>query len=258
MLIDTHCHLTDKKFTNVCEIILEAKRLGVEKIFIPSTSVEDAKKAVEIAEREQQYAMVGVHPEEIDTVGDVGQMKADLKKVCLGSRKVIGIGEIGLDFYWDKEKKTKGKQLEIFRSQMELAVELNMPVAIHMREAELEMEEALNSISVLPRGEFHCFAGGESFLNYILEKGFYVGFDGNVTYKTATELRNIVKKVPLNRLLLETDSPYLSPEPHRGAVNRPANVKIVAEFLAQELNVGINNLVNQTGKNALCLYSLDV
>ena len=140
---------------------------------------------------------------------------------------------------------------------MELAVQMNLPVVIHMREAEKEMREVLEKMGELPRGQFHCFAGSEDFLKFILDKGFYVSFAGNITYKTAENLRDMVKKVPLSRLLLETDSPYLSPEPLRGTVNTPANVKIIATAIAAELEVETNILIEQTGKNTLCLLSLE-
>jgi TatD DNase family protein len=257
MLIDTHCHLTDPKFTDVKKTIAEAAEGGVEKMFVPGTSIEDSRRAVVIAEQENLYAMVGVHPEELETVGDVEQMVYELEEIVGKSDRIIGIGEIGLDFYWDKEKKTKGKQIEIFVAQMKLAVRLKMPVVIHMREAETEMLGILTRIETLPRGQFHCFAGSEDFLKYILEKGFYVGFDGNFTYKSAQNLRDLVHKVPLDKLLLETDSPYLAPEPLRGTVNTPRNVKIVATALARELNLETKKIIEQTGKNALCLYSLE-
>jgi len=258
MLIDTHCHLTDERFTDVREVIREAKKNGVGKIFIPATSVEDAKRAVVIAEQENLYAMVGVHPEEIDSVDDVEGMIYELEELVGKSERIIGIGEIGLDFFWDKEKKTKEKQMKVFAAQMELAVRLKLPVVIHMREAEEEMRMILDKMEKLPRGEFHCFAGGEEFLEYILEKGFYAGFDGNITYKGAQSLRNLIHKVPLTRLLLETDSPYLTPEPLRGTVNKPSNVKIVATAIACQLNIDTEKLIQQTGNNAICLYSLDI
>ena len=288
MLIDTHCHLTDQKFTEVKKIIEEAIAAGVEKIFVPGTSIEDSKRAVAIAEQEDLHAMVGVHPEEVEnlfrlprreytprndnlsgmdrhssctrfamTNDVVDQMIDELEEIIGRSNRVIGIGEIGLDFYFDKKKKTKEKQIEIFVAQMKLAVHLKMPVVIHMRDAEEEMLAVLTKMETLPRGEFHCFAGSEDFMKYILEKGFYVGFDGNFTFKSAQNLRELVHKVPLNRLLLETDSPYLAPEPLRGTVNTPRNVKIVATAVATELNLETEKIIEQTGQNALCLYSLE-
>lgn len=258
MLIDTHCHLTDSKFSNVKEVIADARKAGVEKIFMPSGSVKDAKRTVLLAEQEGLYAMVGVHPEEIESVLDIDLMIYELEEINSKSNRVIGIGEIGLDFYYDKEKKTKEKQVEIFVAQMNLAVRLRLPVVIHMREAETEMKEIMENMESLPRGQFHCFAGSEDFLKYVLDKGFYVSFAGNISYKSASELRRLLALVPLDRLLLETDSPYLAPEPARGSLNTPANVKIIATVIAKELNLDSDKIIEITGKNALCLYSLDI
>lgn len=258
MLIDTHCHLTDSKFTDVKKTIAEAKEARVEKVLMPAGNIEDSKRAVLIAEQEDQFAMVGVHPEDIESVTSVDQMIFELEELIGKSEKIVGIGEIGLDFYWDKEKKAKEKQLEIFVAQMEMAVRLKLPVVIHMREAEEEMLAVLTQMESLPRGQFHCFAGSESFLKFVIDKGFYVSFAGNITYKSAVELRRLVHLVPLNRLLLETDSPYLSPEPVRGSLNAPANVKIIATAIAHELSLDTQKLIEQTGNNAICLYSLDI
>lgn len=258
MLIDTHCHLTDSKIEDVKKTIELAKMAGVEQMFIQPTDMEDSKRAVLVAEQEKLYAVVGVQPEFVDTVTDINTLIYQIEELVEKSSRVIGIGEIGLDFYWDREKKTKTKQIEVFRAQMEVAVRLKLPVVIHMREAEEEMLSVLNSMEKVPSGEFHCFGGGEEFLKRVLEKGFYIGFAGNVTFKSAGELRRMLTFVPPNRLLLETDSPYLSPEPLRGRVNSPANVKIIATAVAKELNIETEKLIEQTGKNALCLFSLDI
>jgi TatD DNase family protein len=276
MLIDTHCHLANPEFTDVKKIIAEAREVGVEKILIPSGNLEYSKRSVLIAEQEGQYAMVGVHPEDVEDLhrfrvkpgmtSVVGQAVKELEGLANSSKRVIGIGEIGLDFNWRREKtplrqdyagQAKEKQIELFMAQMDLAVRLKLPVVIHMRDAEEEMWPILHKMEVLPRGQFHCFAGSEEFLKYILEKGFYVSFAGNITFKSATNLRSLVHQVPPDRLLLETDAPYLSPEPLRGRLNTPANVKIIATFIAGELALDTKNLIEQTGKNALCLYSLE-
>lgn len=257
MLIDTHCHLTDAKITDVKKAIEEAKSAGVEKIFIPSTSIADSERAVIIAEQEEQYAFVGVHPENVDGVKDIDQMVRDLENLTGKSNRVIGIGEIGLDHYWAKERKTFEKQVEVFKAQMKLALLLKLPAVIHMRDAEEEMIRILHEMGELPKGQFHCFAGSESFLKSVIEKGFYVSFAGNITYKSAQGLRNLLKIVPLDKLLLETDSPYLAPEPVRGTVNSPRNVKIIATAIAKELVLDTQKIIELTGKNALCLYSLD-
>lgn len=262
MLIDTHCHLTDQRFSDVSETLKVAKMSGVEKVIIPATSLEDSKGVVVMAEREKQYCLVGIHPEEVEKVFDdkdnpTETTYKELDQLIKSSKRVVGVGEIGLDFYYDKEKTTREKQLELFRLQIKLAQKNSLPVAIHMRgDAEVEMEAVLRENSSL-RGQFHCFAGSADFLKLVLDLGFYVSFCGNITYKSANDLRVILQGVPLNRLLLETDSPYLPPEPLRGTVNTPANVKITAEFVAEQLKISLEELARATTENAKCLYSLD-
>lgn len=258
-LIDSHCHLIDDKFTDISGVLERARNNGVEQLIMPTGNLNDAIKAIQFAKVYKQFAMVGIHPEDIDTVINTEVVIAEERSIITnGGSCVVGIGEIGLDFNFDKEKKSKEKQIAIFTKQMQLAVELKLPVVIHMREAEEEMLETLEKIDKLPTGQFHCFAGSEKFLKYVLEKGFYVSFAGNITYKSAGSLRGLIKLVPLNRLLLETDSPYLAPEPLRGTVNEPANVKIIAEFIARELEITSDLLAETTTKNTKCLYSLDI
>lgn len=257
MLIDSHCHLTDKKFTDIKVTLKRASDAGVKKVIIPTTSVEDARRGVVIAVQEDQFCLVGIHPEEVENITNVDGEISEIRKLTSNSR-VLGIGEIGLDYYWDKDKKTESLQIEIFRKQMILAVEKKLPVAIHMRNAEQEMKKELLKFDELPQGQFHCFSGSPEFLQMIISMGFYVSFCGNITYKSAGNLRELVKMVPRNKLLLETDSPYLSPEPLRGTVNSPANVKIIAEFIARELNVDYSEIEEITSQNTKCLYSLDI
>jgi len=278
MLIDTHCHLTDERLKNNIEEVLERARAeGVKKIIAPSTSLEDAKQAVKIANKfKGVYALVGVHPEHVQEITNYKLQITKLKKLIKSSKKVVGVGEIGLDFHYDKEKKTKNEQIKLFKAQLELAVELELPVAIHAREAKEETMEVLEGLKErnLPKGVFHCWSEDKEFLRYVLGKGFCVSFCGNVTYlsgptseqsrlksRTVSDerpsLRELVRRVPLNKLLLETDAPYLAPEPLRGRLNEPKNVKITAKFMANVLGTKINTLINQTTKNSLCLFRLE-
>jgi len=260
MLIDTHCHLTDKKFSeDLEEVIGRAEKAGVSKIVVPSINLDDAKRAIEIANKfEGIYALVGIHPESIpDSQFSALEQIEKLKELIRASKKVVGVGEIGLDFYWDREKKTELKQIELFENQLKLAMELNLPVVIHNRLAEDEIKRVFESLDKLPRGQFHCWSGNRDFLEYVLDKGFYVSFCGNITYKSNEHLRNLLKITPINRLLLETDSPYLAPEPVRGRINEPVNVKITAGFMADTLGLSIDSLINRTRKNSLCLFPLE-
>ena len=297
-MIDTHAHLTDERLASQIDAVLaRAKKAGVTKIIVPSTTLKDARVVVEIAGKYNEvFGLVGVHPENIFDLnhsskpgsqghpresGDLYRFPIELAslklrrsgsgmtiingltKLVQTSKKVVGIGEIGLDFHYDREKRGKTLQLEIFKGQLDLAVKLKLPVAVHMRDAEEEMRGVLKTSSSLPAGQFHCWSGSDELLGLVLEKGFYVSFCGNITYKSAGLLREQVKRVPFDRLLLETDSPYMRPSGSfasqaggRGSLNEPANVKIIAEYSADLLGVSSETLINQTTANAQCLYLL--
>lgn len=254
MLIDTHVHLSDPKLIDNDGIVKEAREAGVERLIVPAVDIEDSRKIIELTKKYNEvFGLVGVHPENVGTAPPVSQGIEDLREI-IRDEKVIGIGEIGFDFYWDKERRSEREQVEWFRTQLELAAEKDLPAVIHMREAEEETREMLEHLHKVPRGQFHCFGGSKEMLRYVLNKGFYVSFAGNITYKSAGNLRELVKEVPLSRLLLETDSPLLPPEGLRGTVNQPKNVKIIARFIAEVLEIPETALVEQTTKNSLCLF----
>ena len=292
-LIDSHCHLIDERFADVASVIERANASGVSKMIMPVGNLAEAKSTIQLAEKYGQYAMVGIHPEEVEDLyrfrvkpgmtgneianvqGEprlaptvVDETMLEMRALIKSSKRVVGVGEIGLDFFVGRDKNNpfrqgftdeeKEKQIEVFERQMALALELKLPVVIHMRDAEEEMLTVMNKMKDLPTGQFHCFAGSKIFLEYILKRGFCMSFAGNITYKSAGNLRDLTKLVPLDRLLLETDSPYLSPEPLRGTVNEPAIVKIIAEFIASELGITPDLLAEATTKNAICLYCLDI
>lgn len=266
MLIDTHAHLTDERLASgIGEVLARAGEVGVEKILVPTVGLLDGRRAIELAEKyESVWALVGIHPEVLadetnpdyrnEWLAAEGEWINRLEGLARSSKKVVGIGEIGLDFYYDKERRSQELQMRVFQEQLGLAAKMDLPVVIHMRAAETEMKQVIGQIGELPAGQFHCWAGGEELLNEVLEKGFYVSFCGNITYKSAESLRKAIRRVPLNRLLLETDSPYLPPEPVRSSPNEPSNVKILAEYIANLLDLPIETLINQTTKNAKCLY----
>ncbi len=266
MLIDTHAHLTDERLAGQSAgVLARAKTAGVEKIIVPTTGILDGKRGIALAEKhEEVWAVVGIHPEILEDANRPenrdewlaagGEWLNRLEILTRTSKKIVGIGEIGLDFHYDKDKISLEIQREIFKGQLELGVKLNLPVVIHMRDAEEEMREILSEAEKLPRGQFHCFAGSDEFLDFVLDRGFYVSFCGNITFKSAGMLREQIKRVPLDRLLLETDSPYLTPEGKRGTTNEPANVKIIAEYIVDLLGVSLETLINQTTANARCLF----
>jgi len=256
-MIDTHAHLSDQTFEGRLDrVVRSAKNVGVERIIVPSVDLEDATKVKDIARQYKGvYALVGVHPEKVINDLDFKFRDDEMMRLIKNDEKVVGIGEIGLDFYWDKQKKTRKRQVELFKKQLELAVVMDLPVVIHMRDAEEEVTEVIQSLEITPRGQFHCWSGGENFLKLVLDKGFYVSFAGNVTYKKNEALVDLVRQTPLERLILETDSPYLAPRELRGEMNQPKNVRIVASFLASLYEKSVEKINEITSKNALELFN---
>ena len=238
-MIDSHCHLNFPQYEKTLDEVIErAFDKGVEKIINVGTNIEESKKVVELAGKyENLYAIVGVHPHDAENLPkDWLDKLKDLAKMP----KVLGIGEIGLDYFshGDIDRKLQG---EVFAKQIELSIELNLPIQIHSRKASNDVVGILKNYKnrfLTPPGMLHCMAGDLDYLKNILDMGFYVGFDGNITYKGLapgenTELSKLIAYTPLDRIICETDSPFLTPVPHRGSTNEPSYVIIVAENIAK-------------------------
>ncbi len=229
MYFDTHAHYDDKQFDNDRDgLLAELPSKGVELVVLPGCDVSSSERALAIAEEYAYvYAAVGVHP------GEIADFKAgDLERIEALARheKCVAIGEIGLDYYWDDSRKAEQKQLLI--EQAELALRLDKPVIIHDREAHADSMEILFSFPAL-RGVFHCFSGSKEMAQELLKRGWYLGFDGPVTYKNAKKALEVLEICPMDRLLIETDSPYLSPVPMRGKRNDSSNLKYIVEKIAE-------------------------
>ncbi len=277
-LIDSHAHL--ELFEELEEVLGRAKRTGLTTIITIGTSLETSKRAVQIAERFSGenlkiYATCGIHPndgaEEVQNLG-LSEVMGQLKKIAKSSKKVVGIGECGLDYYeksdkqsfsankrqetGEKEKEFQGK---LFIEQVTLANELDLPVVVHCRNGWGEIFELLtinNKQLTNLKGVFHSFTGGVNEAKKATGLGFYVSFSGIVTFKNAPLIQEAATKIPSDSILVETDSPYLAPEPFRGQKNEPANVRIVAEFLAKLKGVPFDNFSDMTSKNAAKLFNL--
>ncbi len=256
MLIDTHTHLSDAKFEGEVEAVIErAKTAGVEMMINPSTNLRDAIKMEQIINQfGPVYGMVGIYPGEAAQSDNWKDDLAKMKSMLVANPKIVAVGEIGLDSI--PYAQNPNLEEEVFEAQLKLAAELDYPVVIHTRQTAEPMRKILEKYEKLPRGHFHCFSGNVEWLDYVLSRGFHVGFDGNVTYKSANDLRELVKLVPADRLLLETDSPYLPPEPLRGARNEPGNVRITAMAIALERGVTLESLAEVTTTNAKKLFNL--
>ncbi len=252
ILADTHCHLDFPEFDpDRDEVIKRAQESGVKYIVNVGSDLVESGRSVELAKlNEHLYAAVGIHPHEADKFLPE---HIDVVRQLAKKDKVVAIGEIGLDYFKNFSKPEN--QRPMFVEFLKLAKELNLPVILHTREA---AEDTLKIIKdFLPlKAVVHCFSGDESFLKECLDLGFYISFTCNITYKKADKLRQVLKIVPLERLMLETDCPYLSPEGFRGKRNEPFQVRLLAEEVARLRGVTLEQIAENTTKNALKFFGI--
>lgn len=244
-LVDTHSHIDMKDFEDLDVVISNAKTAGVEKIVIPSVDRTSFEKVLEISHKyEGVYCALGIHPSEAK-----GAKDEDFEEIIklAADKKVIAIGECGLDYYWDKS--FVEVQKKVFAKQIEIAIALKKPLIVHDREAHHDTYEMLKGVKEVPV-IMHCFSGSWEFAKECIKKGFYIALGGVVTFKNAKKVHEIAKNIPLEHLLLETDAPYLTPEPFRGKRNEPAYVKFVAEKIAQIRGCSFEEIATATTKNA--------
>ncbi len=266
-MVDVHCHLNFHAFEkDYDEVIKRALEAGVTKIINVGTKIDSSEKAVELAkEREKLYAIIGVHPHHADRLEKGWENQ--LERLAKDAKKVVGIGECGMDYYRYKSNDIVDPKLqkEVFIKQIELAYKLKLPLQIHNRHAGKDIIDILinhKSYLINPPGMFHCVSGDIDFLKKVLSLGFYVGFDGNITYEgkaynETTELKDLVKYAPIERIVVETDSPFLTPQPHRGERNMPEYVIIVGKFIAEVKSVVFEKVEEQTTKNVHNIFKLN-
>ena len=254
MLIDTHSHIDMENYKDRFEEVLQtAKEYGVEKIVIPGVEPSGFDRILSLCEKyENLYGAVGIHPEEVNYYTDEAE---DLIKEFLKHEKIIAVGEIGLDYYWDKSQ--TDKQKEIFEKQILIAKEAKKPVLVHDREAHLDTFEILRKTNAAEVGVvMHCFSGSPEFAAECVKEGFYIALGGVTTFKNAKKAKEVAKIVPLDRLLLETDAPYMTPVPFRGKENQPAYVKFVAQEIANLRGISFEEVADATTKNAQRLLKI--
>jgi len=254
MYVDSHCHLFFHNFDeDRDEVIRRAFDAGVKYILIPGTDLETSQQAIDLAEKyDTIYAAVGFHPHDTKDWND--SWVADLRKLA-NHEKVVAIGEIGLDYYYDFSP--KGKQIIAFQRQIELALELKLPIIIHNRDSNediMEFAEKYRDSGL--RAQYHCFAGSVEDARILVEMGHYISFTGNVTFKKAESVREVVSRVDTENLLLETDSPFLTPVPYRGKRNEPANIPIIAETVAKIHKLRTEDVGRTTSWNAYKLFGI--
>ena len=250
--IDTHCHLNHTDYADLPEVLKRAEAEDVRQILCVGYDLESSAQALKLAqETEIIFAAVGVHPHDATTFTQDAENQ--IRELAEDRKRVIAIGETGLDYYYDHSP--RDVQRQAFRMHIDLAQELELPLIIHSRDAYDDVLEILEEKGLPKRGAvMHCFLGNAEIARRSLALGCYLGVDGPITFKNSDALRLVVADLPLDRLLLETDAPYLTPRPHRGHRNEPSYLPLIATALADLLGITVEEVKAQTSKNACDLF----
>ena len=255
MIFDSHAHYDDKQFEpDRVELLSSMGEHNITKIVNVGASIEGSKRTLELAEEyDFIYAAIGVHPSDIECLDEAGMQWL---KQAANHKKVVAIGEIGLDYYWDKEPEVQEQQKVWFSRQLHLARELQLPVIIHSRDAAADTLEIMKRDAVGIPGVIHCFSYSKEMALEYVKMGYYIGVGGVVTFKNAKKLKEAVAEIPLERILLETDCPYLTPEPYRGKRNASVYLPYVLEEIARIKGVSVQEVEDITYRNAMELYGI--
>ena len=256
-LFDSHSHLNDEKFNkDRDEVIKEIYESGVTKFITAGYSFESSKKAIEIAKiYDFIYATVGVSPNDIpQTEDELCKQLNEIEILAKKNSKVLAIGEIGLDYYWNTENKETQKK--VFIEQIKIANRLDLPIVIHTRDAIMDTIQILKENNVQNKGVFHCCPQNRELIKEALKLGFYISFAGPITFKNSKNADEMIKLVPNNRILIETDSPYLAPEPVRGTRNIPSNVRFIAQKIANVKGLTLEELEKITVENTEKIFKI--
>ena len=248
MLIDTHCHLEKKEYDDLDSIIKNMDGYMIASGYNDETNLE----VIELVNKyDNVYGVIGIHPEEVDNV------TSDSFKIIesnINNPKILGIGEIGLDYYYVKDN--KDKQIELFKKQIEIAEAYNKPIVVHSRDAAQDTYNILKDVKV--KCDIHCFSYSYEMAIEFVKLGFRLGIGGVLTFKNSKNLKEIVDKLDIDNFLLETDSPYLSPEPFRGKKNNPSNCLYIAKKIAEIKELDINEVIDKLNRNAKNQFDLDI
>lgn len=253
MLFDTHAHYDDERFDEDRDALLSSMpEHGIGLLVNPGCDLETSQKAVQYSKQyDFVYAAVGYHPENLKNGVDLAAIEA-----LAANPKVRAIGEIGLDYYWEKDPENRAYQQEIFHAQMRMAQRIGLPVIVHDREAH---QDALTVAQQYPDvvGVFHCYSGSVEYAKQLLELGYFLSFTGVITYKNARKSHEVINMMPLDRIMIETDAPYLSPEPFRGKRNSSRYVYRVAETIAEIRAMSVDEVIAITTENGKRFFGLD-
>ena len=252
---DSHAHLDDEKFNEDREELIEKiKQDGIGKLVSAGYNIESSKKSIELSKKyDFIYSTCGVSPNDIpQTEEKLWKMLDEIKEIGKQNKKIVAIGEIGLDYYWNKQNNEMQKKA--FIEQIKIANSLNLPIQIHTREAVMDTLEILKQNPVSKKGIFHCCPLNRELVKEGLKLGYYISFAGPITFKNSKNANEIIKMVPNDKILIETDSPYLSPEPLRGKRNDSRNVKYVAQKIAEVKQLNIEDVAKITYENAQSIF----
>ncbi len=250
MLIDTHAHTYYSEDENAEKILMECKEKNI-KVILNGIDKDSNEEVINLSKKfSNVYAAIGYDHSVVDNISDddIKLLEKQIKE-----ENITAIGEIGLDYYWIKDNKEKQK--ELFIKQLDLAEKYDLPVIIHSRDAVNDVYEILKSRH--NKGSIHCYSGSIDMAKKFINIGFYIGIDGPITFKNNRKQKEMIKEIDLNHILLETDSPYLTPEPNRGQKNSPLNLKYIAKTISEELEISIENIENITSNNANTLFDLN-
>lgn len=248
MYIDTHCHVLHDYYDNIDEIINKCKNNGVSKIVISGCDIETNKEVLELVNKyDIIYGTIGFHPTELN---DFREDYFDFLEKNIMNKKIVGIGEIGLDYHY--EDTDKKKQINVFTRQLEIAEKYEKPIVVHSRDSIQDTYNILSNYKL--KGSIHCFSGSVEMAKLFTKLGYKLGVGGIITYKNAKNIKEVVKNIDLSYILLETDSPYLSPEPYRGTKNDPSNIPVIAGVIADIKNVSTIDVARITTDNAIAEF----
>lgn len=249
MFVDSHCHIYKEYYADIDQIMEKIFNGGISKIINNGCDYESCLEVLELSKSyENVYCALGLHPE--NDMSDILKV-IDLIKNNKNNKKMVAIGEIGLDYHYEKD--SKDKQIDIFRRQLDLAQELDLPVIIHSRDATGDMLKILKDYKL--RGVIHCFNGSIEVAKEYIKMGFKLGINGVITFKNC-KLIDVIKSIGVNNIVFETDSPYLSPVPYRGTKNDSTNIKYIAEFISSNLSISVDELSNITNKNVSDIFDI--
>ena len=248
MYIDTHCHVLNDYYDDIDEIINKCKNNGVNKIIVSGCDIETNKEVLELVNKyDIIYGTIGFHPTELN---DFKEEYFEFLEKNIMNEKIVGIGEIGLDYHY--EDTDKNKQINVFTRQLEMAEKYNKPIIVHSRDSIQDTYNILSNYKL--KGSIHCFSGSVEMAKLFVKLGYKLGVGGIITYKNAKNIKEVVKNIDLSYILLETDSPYLSPEPYRGTKNDPSNIPIIAGAIADIRNVSKIDVARITTDNAIAKF----